>query len=243
MNILCIIPSRIGSTRLPRKALALIQGKPMVQRVYENTKLCSAISKVVVATDCEEIAQVISGLGGEVQLTDPELPTGTDRVAVAAEHYPNMDVVINLQGDQPFVRTEMLTSLVLPYLSNEMPDMTTLACPLNFATEYNDPSVVKVTYDLASNAIYFSRSPIPYFREQVKVPVAHHIGIYAFRRDFLAHYRTLAETPLQIAEGLEQLRVLEHGYRIRICHTEHHSLEINTPEDLARANEVDLCSK
>lgn len=243
MNILCIIPSRIASTRLPRKALALIQGKPMVQHVYEKAQQCAAISKVVVATDCDEIAQVITGLGGEVQMTAPELPTGTDRVAVAAEHYPNMDVVINLQGDQPFVSADMLTTLVLPYVSGEKPEMTTIACPLQFATEYHDPSVVKVLYDLASNAIYFSRAPIPYLREQVKVPVAHHIGLYAFRRDFLVLYRTLSETPLQIAEGLEQLRVLEHGYRIRVCHTPTSCMEINTPEDLAKANEGVYVSK
>jgi 3-deoxy-manno-octulosonate cytidylyltransferase (CMP-KDO synthetase) len=169
-------------------------------------------------------------------MTDPALPTGSDRVAVAASHFPDAEVVINLQGDEPFIRPSMLEQLLAPYLANEMPEMTTLATSLDSAS-FNDPGAVKVVTDLQGNALYFSRSPIPYFRENIATPVYHHRGVYAFRRDFLLHYTTLPQTPLEKTELLEQLRVLEHGYRIRVCLTEHKTLEINTMEEYERAQE------
>jgi 3-deoxy-manno-octulosonate cytidylyltransferase (CMP-KDO synthetase) len=130
----------------------------------------------------------------------------------------------------------MLTQLISPYLRGESPEMTTLACPLEMKTGYQDPNTVKVVCDRHSNALYFSRAPIPYFRNSLKVPVFHHLGLYAFRQDFLAKYAQLEPTPLEQCEGLEQLRVLEHGFEIRVCQTEKATLEINTPEDLAKAN-------
>lgn len=235
MKILCVIPSRIRSTRLPRKPLLPIQGKPMVQWTYENAKRCDLLSDVIVATDSEEIADVITNINGKVVLTDPNLPTGSERVAAVAEQYPDVDVVINLQGDEPFIKPNMLKQLVAPYLAGETPDMTTLAFPLDKQTKYNDPGAVKVITDLKGNAIYFSRAPIPYFREPGEAPVYHHMGLYAFRRDFLMHYKTLAQTPLEKVELLEQLRVLENGYKIRVCLTEDRTLEINTPEEYEAA--------
>lgn len=240
MNILCVIPSRIGSTRAPRKALLPIQGKPMVQWVYENARKCSLISKVVVATDSEEIAEVIHRVGGTAMMTDPNLPTGSDRVAAVAEYFPEMDVIINLQGDEPFIRPSMLEELIRPYLAGENPEMTTLARPFDKNNEntYLDPGKVKVVIDLKGNALYFSRCPLPYFREEASlspISVYHHLGIYAFRRDFLLRYRHLPQTPLEKTESLEQLRALEHGFTIRVCLTEHKTLEINTPEEYAEA--------
>ena len=235
MKILCVIPSRIGSTRTPRKPLLPIQGKPMVQWVYENASRCQILSKVVVATDSEEIAEVIHKINGHVVMTDPNLPTGTDRVACVAEQFPEMEVVINLQGDEPFIKPKMLEQLVSPYLQGERPEMTTLAFPLNKETSYHNPGAVKVITDLKGNAIYFSRSPIPYFRQDVPAPVYHHMGLYAFRRDFLLSYRDLPQTPLELAESLEQLRVMENGYKIRVCLTEERTLEINTPEEYEQA--------
>jgi len=234
MKILCVIPSRIGSTRIPRKPLLPIQGKPMIQWVYENASRCQSLSKVVVATDNEEIAQVIRSVGGEVVMTDPELPTGSDRVAFVAKQYQDMDVVINLQGDEPFIKPRMLDQLVVPYLAGESPDMTTLAYRLE-TIDYTNAGAVKVITDLQGNALYFSRSPIPYFRQKGPAPVYHHMGVYAFRRDFLAHYSTLPQTPLEKAESLEQLRALEHGFRIRVCITQDRTLEINTLEEYERA--------
>jgi len=237
MNILCVIPSRIGSTRTPRKPLLPIQGKPMIQWVYENASRCKVFTKVVVATDSHEIADVIHAIGGEVVMTDPNLPTGTDRVAAVAQHFPEMSVVVNLQGDEPFVTPKMLEALVSPYLAGEFPEMTTLASPFNKEQDYHNPGAPKVITDLKGNVLYFSRSPIPYFRQEAKIPVPvyHHMGLYAFTRDFLLLYRTLPQTPLEITESLEQLRVLEHGYKIRLCLTEQRSLEINTPEEYEMA--------
>lgn len=237
MNILCVIPSRIASTRTPRKALLPIQGKPMVQWVYENASRCKALTKVIVATDSEEIADVIRSINGSVMMTDPDLPTGSDRVAVVAQQFPEMDVMINLQGDEPFVKPRMLDQLISPYLAGESPDMTTLAHKLQDSGDFNNPGAVKVVTDLQGNALYFSRSPIPYFRQEVNTPIYHHIGMYAYRRDFLLRYTQLPQTPLEKTELLEQLRAIEHGYKIRVCLTEDKTLEINTPEEYAAAQE------
>lgn len=234
MNILCIIPSRIRSTRLPRKPLLAIQGKPMVQWTYENAKRCRLFSDVIVATDSEEIAHVITNIGGRVAMTDPDLPTGSERVAAVAEHYPDADVVVNLQGDEPFVKPSMLETLVAPYLAGDKPDMTTLAYPLE-KEKFHEPGAVKVITDLQGNAMYFSRSPIPYYRVEEHAPVYHHMGLYAFKRDFLMLYKTLPQTPLEKTELLEQLRALEHGYKIRVCLTPEKTLEINTPEEYEQA--------
>lgn len=230
MKILCVIPSRIRSTRLPRKPLLPIQGKPMVQWTYENAARCKFLADVIVATDDQEIADVIRKIGGKVEITDPDIPTGSERVAAVAKAYPEMDVIINLQGDEPFVKPGMLESLVAPYLAGESPEMTTLASPLA-EHSYHEPGAVKVITDIHHNALYFSRSPIPYYRTQTNAPVYHHMGLYAFRRDFLMLYQTLAQTPLEITESLEQLRVLENGYKIRVCLTNEKTLEINTPEE------------
>lgn len=237
MKILCVIPSRMGSTRLPRKPLLDIQGKPMIQRVYENASKCKDLYEVVVATDSSEIARVIEQCGGKALLTSEDIPTGSHRVAAAALHYQDIDVVINLQGDEPFVRADMLSQLVSPYLRGESPDMTTLAYPLEMTTNHDNPNVVKVITDYQDNAIYFSRSAIPFLRTNVAVPVYHHIGMYAFRRDFLRTYTELSPTPLGEAESLEQLRVIEHGYKIRVCFTQYKTLEINTLEEHQRAQE------
>jgi len=230
MKILCIIPSRLHSTRLPRKPLLHVQGKPMIQWVYENASRCPVLTDLIVATDSQEIAKVITDIGGKVAMTDPNLPTGTDRVAtVALDH--DADVIINLQGDEPFIKPIMLQQLVAPYLNGEMPEMTTLAYPLDKEANYHHPGAVKVITDLNHNALYFSRSPIPYFRTDEHAPVYHHMGVYAFRRDFLLHFNTLSQTPLEKTESLEQLRALEHGYKIRVCLTQEKTLEINTPEE------------
>lgn len=236
VKILCVIPSRIQSTRLPRKPLLPIQGKPMIQWVYENACRCNILSDVIVATDNDEIADVITRIGGKIAMTDPNLPTGSERVATVAHQYPDMDVVINLQGDEPFIKPHMLQQLVAPYMAGEKPEMTTLAYPLE-KEKYHHPGSVKVITDLYNNALYFSRSPIPYYRTEEQAPVYNHMGLYAFRHDFLMHYKNLPATPLEKTESLEQLRVLEHGYKIRVCLTDDGTLEINTPEEYALAQQ------
>lgn len=234
MKILCVIPSRIRSTRLPRKPLLPIQGKPMIQWTYENAKRCNVLTDVIVATDSNEVAEIITKIGGKIEMTESDLPTGSERVAAVAERYPDMEVIINLQGDEPFIKPHMLQQLISPYLAGETPDMTTLAYPLE-KEKYHEPGSVKVITDLHGNAIYFSRSPIPYYRTDHHAPVYNHMGVYAFRRDFLMQYKTLPQTPLEKTESLEQLRVLEHGHKIRVCLTEEKTLEINTPEEYEQA--------
>jgi 3-deoxy-manno-octulosonate cytidylyltransferase (CMP-KDO synthetase) len=168
-------------------------------------------------------------------MTRSDHATGTDRVAEVAERYSDMQIVVNVQGDQPCVTPDMLRRLVAPYMEGMSPDMTTLGCPLDQEAGYTDPNVVKVVCDRHGRALYFSRAPIPYYRNPGSAPVFHHLGLYAFRRDFLLQYAQLTPTPLEHCEGLEQLRVLEHGYTITVCPTETAVPEVNTPAELEQA--------
>ncbi len=239
MPILAVIPARYASSRFPAKPLAMIEGKPMIQRVYESTRRCVAFSKVIVATDDERIADVVRSFGGEVELTRVEHQTGTDRIAEVASRHPNYDVIANIQGDQPFVTLEALEKLVEPYLRDELPDMTTVAAPLDMLNAYRDEHTVKVVCNHKQRALYFSRAPIPFFRNAVhNPPVYHHIGLYAFRRDFLFFYAMLPPSPLEQVESLEQLRAIENGHTIQVGIISKPILEINTPEDLLKAKSL-----
>ena len=240
MKILAVIPARYDSQRLAGKVLALIGNKPMVQLVYEAAINSKVFTKVVVATDSQLVADRVIGFGGEVEMTSSNHSTGTDRVAEVATRYPEFSVVVNVQGDQPFVTSQMLKEVVTPYLEGESPEMTTLACPLDRDTGYRDPNVVKVLCGQKHQALYFSRSPIPFYRNPIEVPVFHHLGLYAFRQDFLETYTQLPSTPVEQCEGLEQLRVLEHGYVIRVCQTAKGVVEVNTAEDLLKAQNLVL---
>jgi 3-deoxy-manno-octulosonate cytidylyltransferase (CMP-KDO synthetase) len=250
VKILCVIPSRLGSTRLQRKPLLPINGKPMIQLVYQQAKQSSLIDKVIVATDSLEIKSVIDKINGDAILTDPNLLTGSDRVAQVAEQFSDYQVIINLQGDEPFVKPEMLEQLVTPYLElvenkDNWPEMTTLARKITDPADYNNPGIVKVITDMQHNAIYFSRAPIPYHRETQcdnitsNIPVYRHMGLYAFRRDFLLQYTKLSRTTLETIESLEQLRAIEHGFKIRVCLTKIKTLEINTKEEYEQAQSFD----
>lgn len=236
MRALAVIPARHASTRFPGKPLALLGGRPVVEWVYEAAASCPHFENVVVATDSRPIADAVRSFGGMVELTRTDHLTGTDRVAEVAERHPQADVIVNVQGDQPFVTARMLEQLLGPYLRGESPEMTTLACPVDVEAA-SDPNVVKVVCDRERRALYFSRAPIPHGANSA-MPFLHHLGLYAFRADFLRVYARLAETALERCERLEQLRVLEHGYRITVCPTERAVLEVNTPEDLERAEEL-----
>jgi 3-deoxy-manno-octulosonate cytidylyltransferase (CMP-KDO synthetase) len=237
MRILAVVPVRYGASRLPGKPLADLGGRPLVQWVYEAATGCTAFDDVIVATDSEEIAARVRDFGGVSELTRANHLTGTDRVAEVAERHVDADVVVNVQGDQPFATAEMLRALVSPYLAGERPPMTTLACPLADPSWWTDPNVVKVVRDVNGYALYFSRSSIPYGAMDggFQVEPLHHLGLYAFMRETILRFPTLPATPLEQQERLEQLRALEHGIRIRVCDTERPVLEVNTPEDLERA--------
>ncbi|MGH3079751.1 MAG: 3-deoxy-manno-octulosonate cytidylyltransferase [Gaiellaceae bacterium] len=237
MKILAVVPVRYGASRLPGKPLADLGGRPLVQWVYEAATACRAFDEVVVATDSEDIAATVRDFGGTVQLTRDDHASGTDRVAEVAARHGDADIVVNVQGDQPFVTAEMLTTLVSPYLAGELPPMTTLACPLADPAWWTDPNIVKVVRDVNGYALYFSRSSIPHDAMDTGsvVKPLHHLGLYAFTRESVLRFPELPPTPLEQQERLEQLRALEHGIRIRVCETDRPVLEVNTSDDLERA--------
>ena len=237
MNIVCIIPARYSSTRLPGKPLAKIAGKPMIQHVYERASLAKRPDQVIVATDHSLVYQTVIDFGGQAILTSPDHPTGTDRLAEVAERFPLVDLIINVQGDEPLIPPEIIDQLAEAFSSNPDLQMATLMTQMEPA-EYNDPSAVKVVTDLEGYALYFSRSLLPYPRNSAEVPVYKHIGIYAYRRDFLLTYAKLEPTPLEKTESLEQHRALEHGYRIKGLKTDFKSIGVDTAEDLEKVNRL-----
>lgn len=240
MKVLAVVPARNRASRFPGKPLADLGGRPVIQWVYEAAAACPAYDEVIVATDTEEIAERVRDFGGIVEITRNDHPSGTDRVAEVAERHAAVDVVVNVQGDQPFATPEMLTALVAPYLAGERPSMTTLACPLVDAASWTDPNVVKVVRAVDGNALYFSRSSIPHGATEngSHVKPLHHLGLYAFTRETVLRFPSLPSTPLERQERLEQLRALENGIRIRVCETDRPLLEINTPEDLEQARRL-----
>ncbi len=240
MNILCVIPARYSSTRLPGKPLAMIAGKPMIERVYDRAKQAKRPSVVLVATDHELVYQAVQGFGGQVMMTSPDHPTGTDRLAEVATKHTEADIIINVQGDEPLIAPEVIDLLAGAFDADTELNMATLMTEME-KNEYNLPSAVKVVTSLNGYALYFSRSLIPYPRSSkwsdASLPVYKHIGIYAYRRDFLLNYAALAPTPLELTESLEQLRALEHGFKIKVLKTDFKSIGVDTPEDLEKVNE------
>jgi 3-deoxy-manno-octulosonate cytidylyltransferase (CMP-KDO synthetase) len=238
-KVVGLIPARYGSTRLPGKALELILGKPLIQRVYERSSQADVLDELVVATDDERIGRVVEGFGGRAVMTSPDHPSGTDRLAEAAQPM-DADVLVNIQGDQPFIDPVMIEEVVQPLLDDASIGMSTLMHPISNPEDLQDPGVVKVVVDLAGFALYFSRSLIPYPREAEPHDVYEHVGLYAYRRAFLLKIAELAPTPLEKVELLEQLRVLEHGHSIRVVATacrdnEFSGFSVDTSADLARA--------
>jgi 3-deoxy-manno-octulosonate cytidylyltransferase (CMP-KDO synthetase) len=240
MKVLAVVPVRYEASRFPGKPLADLAGRPLVQWVYEAAVGCEAYDEVVVATDHEAIAARVRDFGGVVEMTRSDHLSGTDRVAEVAQRHGDADVVVNVQGDQPFATASMLAALVEPFLAGEGPELTTLACPLVDTASWADPNVVKVVRDIHGYALYFSRSPIPHgaVDGDPHVEPLHHLGLYAFQRDTLLRFEKLEPTPLERQERLEQLRALEHGIRIRVCEMDRPLLEVNTPEDLEEATRV-----
>lgn len=238
-RILGVVPARFASSRFPGKALALLAGKPMVQHVYERAKMCRYLSDVVVATDDERIATVVRRFDGRVRLTLPDHPTGTDRLAEIASA-ETASLYVNIQGDEPLIDPEAVDAAVLSVLSDDDVAMGTLKKRIVEPDEIANPNVVKVITNLANDAIYFSRLPIPFERDGYTGASIYfkHIGVYVYRRDFLLHYPDLKVGPLEQAERLEQLRAIENGYRIRVVETDYESIGVDTPDDLERVNQL-----
>ncbi len=243
MKILCVIPARYASTRLPGKPLAMLAGKPMIQRVYERAAQALLPDEVLVATDDERIKEVVEGFGGKAMLTAATHPSGTDRLAEVALSYDKMDVIINVQGDEPMIPPTLIDELCKAFEENPQLQMAT-AKTLMQPKDYNNPNAVKVVTDQNGYALYFSRSLMPYPRNRTEdYKVYKHIGIYAYRRDFLLKFAALLPTTLEQIEGLEQLRALENGTRIKVLTTDFQGIGIDTQEDLDRANAVLLAQE
>lgn len=237
MRTLCVIPARYASTRLPGKPLADICGKPMICRVLERASRAQKPEKVIVATDDQRIYDAVRAEGGEAILTRADHPTGTDRLAEVAEAYPEVDLIVNVQGDEPLIEPSVIDDLIAPFEMDENLPMATVMVRMDDAAEQLNPNNVKVIVDKLGYALYFSRSLVPYPRATAG-PVYKHIGIYAYRRDFLLRYARLEPTPLERAESLEQLRALENGYGIRVLETDCRFVGVDTPEDLALVNKI-----
>lgn len=238
MKVLCVIPARYASTRLPGKPLALIAGKPMIQHVYERACRALLPEEVIVATDNELVAEAVLAFGGKAVMTSPDHPSGTDRLAEVALNYPNVDVIVNVQGDEPMIPPEVIDKLAQAFEEDEDVQMATLKT-LMPEEDYANPNAVKVVTDQSGNALYFSRSLLPYPRKATEdFKVYKHVGIYAYRRNFLLKYAALEPTPLEQIESLEQLRVLENGYRIKVLESKFQGIGIDTVEDLEAANKL-----
>jgi 3-deoxy-manno-octulosonate cytidylyltransferase (CMP-KDO synthetase) len=236
VKAVALIPVRLAATRLPDKPLALIAGKPMIQHVWERAQAASQIDAVYIATPDEPIADAVRLFGGSVLMTRHDHQTGTDRLAEAAQQLPaEVRVIVNIQGDEPLVEPTIINAAAQPLLDDEDLAMSSLCCPLPEGRE-SDPNVVKVVLTQSGYALYFSRSPLPY-RRNADAPgyqPLQHIGLYAYRRDFLETFPKLPRTPLEQIESLEQLRALEHGYRIKMIFTDRVPESVDTPEDLER---------
>ena len=224
MKAICVIPSRYSSTRLPGKPLKDICGKPMICRVWERASRAKAVAEVIVATDDERILQAVENHSGRAIMTRADHKTGTDRLAEVAEKFPDADVIID--------------ELVAEFANDTALQMATVATELTAADEMQNPNNVKVVVDKSNDALYFSRSLIPYPRNTGKAAVFKHIGIYAYRRDFLLTYAKMEPTPLEQAESLEQLRALENGYKIRVIKSSCRFVGVDTAEDLELVNEI-----
>ena len=238
MKILCVIPARFASTRLPGKPLKDVAGKPMICRVYDRAAQAKTLSGVVVATDDERILRAVEENGGRAMMTAKDHPTGTDRLAEVAAAYPDVDLIINVQGDEPLIEPSLIDELGRAFEEDDDLRMATVMTPITEESEQKNPNNVKVVTDKNGYALYFSRSLLPYPRNDAGTPVYKHIGIYAYRRNFLLSYAKMEPTPLERAESLEQLRALENGYKIKCIKTNARFVGVDTPEELAKVNEI-----
>ena len=235
-SAIAVIPARFRSSRLPGKPLADIAGRPMVEHVYRRAQAATSLAAVLVATDDTRIRDAVLAFGGEVCMTSPTHASGTERLAEAVREIP-CDIVVNVQADEPLVEPDAIDLAVEALLADPDTPMSTARCALEGAAELSDPNVVKVVVDNDGHALYFSRAAIPHrARGGGDIPggVYKHVGLYAYRRNFLLHVAALDPTPLEQAERLEQLRVLEHGYRLRTVLVPGAPVGVDTPRDLER---------
>jgi len=240
--ILGVIPARFASTRLMGKPLADIGGKPMLQHTWESAKTSKLLQDVIIAVDDEKVMQVAKDFGAKVYLTPKNVNTGTDRIAIIAKLIPEAHIIVNIQGDEPFIKGRMIDQAIEPLLFAPEVNVSTLCKKIESPEELKSTSIPKVVFDYNNFAMYFSRSPIPFVRgartaldRLQRCDIYKHIGLYVYTRESLFAFTQLAPTDLEMAEQLEQLRMLENGFRIKVVVTEYENLAVDTPEDLDRA--------
>jgi 3-deoxy-manno-octulosonate cytidylyltransferase (CMP-KDO synthetase) len=237
-RVVAIIPARFGASRFPGKPLADIAGRPMIAHVLERAAQATLVDAVIVATDDLRVADAVERAGGLAVMTRDDHATGTDRLAEVAAHL-NAVLVVNVQGDEPLIEPDAIDAAVAPLLANDADVMGTLRKRIDRSDDLQTPGIVKLVIDREGYALYFSRATIPFVRPGEAPPVMwRHLGLYVYRRPFLLTLAGLPQTPAERAEGLEQLRALEHGYRIRTVETTVATVEVNTPEDLERVRRL-----
>lgn len=243
MNILALIPARMGSSRFPGKPMAEILGKPMIGHVYERVVKCDVLTKTVVATCDSEIADYINSIGGEVVMTSSHHQRASDRCAEALDYLEKKDgiqydIIVMVQGDEPMTHPDMVKEAVAPMLLGSDIRVVNLIAEIKSAEEFEDRNCIKVVCDLESNAIYFSREPIPTRQNSRDVPMYKQVCIIPFTRDFLIEYTQLEPTPLEIAESVDMMRVLEHGHKVKMVPTEFDTHAVDHPVDIAYVESV-----
>ncbi|HEX3742314.1 MAG TPA: 3-deoxy-manno-octulosonate cytidylyltransferase [Bryobacteraceae bacterium] len=236
-----MIPARFSSSRFPGKVLSLISSKSMLQHVYERASQARYLTSTIIATDDESVFNVARKFGARVMMTRPDHLSGTDRVAEVAST-ESAEIVVNIQGDEPLIDPAAIDTAILPLVHEPEVTMATLKKRIENPREIDDPNVVKVVTDAAGDAIYFSRCPIPYLRQDPGAPTGtpyfKHVGLYVYRRNFLLSYSSLPVGPLEQAERLEQLRAIENGFPIRVVETDYESIGVDTPQDLERVSRL-----
>lgn len=241
-NAIGIIPARLASSRFPRKILANIAGKSLLQRTYEKASQSSSLDKVVIATDDQSVIDHANSFGAQAFMTSTNHKSGTDRIAEVVEnHFQDAKIIVNIQGDEPLLNPNVIDTLV--ELLNSKPETVCTTAAVQFADnqDINDPSAVKCVFDNSGKALYFSRTPIPSAQHSTNDhPYYLHMGIYCFRKPFLLTYANLKRTPLQQIEDLEQLKIIEHGYPIHVAIVKEMSIGVDTPEDLKKVEEICL---
>lgn len=237
MNAIAVIPARYASTRFPVKALANLAGKPIIQHVYERVTASALFTDVIIATDHQAIMDAVKAFHGKAMMTSDKHPSGSDRIAEVLKHYPETDVIVNVQGDEPLIERQPLADL-LQVFNDPFVDMASLMTPITDPEMLKDPNIVKVVTNSQGDAIYFSRSCVPYNRDDKEHTYYRHIGVYAYRPDVLEEFVSLPQGALEQIEKLEQLRALEHDIPIRMVITDYQGVGIDTPTDLDRVEKL-----
>lgn len=237
MKTVVVIPARLESTRLPNKVILDIGGKPLIQRVFEQVKKSKKVSDIFIATDSEKIIKIVESFGGKAILTSSKHQSGTDRISEAVQNLET-DFIINVQGDEPLISPNLIDSLISVLENDDEVSFVSAMRKIDNLEDLDNPNCVKVITDFSQNAIYFSRSKIPFSRDNDFQNYFQHIGIYGYKKDFLLKYSQLPQTVLEQTEKLEQLRAIENGFKIRMVETEYKSIGVDTLADLEKVRQI-----